>query len=61
MITTPYYHFPSLSLQITGIPMLVDPSNHYDPAQDKTRLFDAAIKKVKYEGTHDYVWTLNNR
>lgn len=31
-----------------------------NPAKDKTRLFDAATKKVKYKGTHDYVWILNN-
>jgi len=30
------------------------------PAKDKIRLFDAATKKVKYKGTHDYVWILNN-
>ena len=55
-ITSRHYHYKSPifpCFQIRG--------NYYNFTEDKKRLFDASIKKVKYEGTHVYEWALNNR
>ena len=60
MITILHYYFPSL-LQNCRYSHTVRPAVIIiNPAKDKIRLFDAATKKVKYKGTHDYAWILNN-